>query len=435
MVGLAGRTLAGSLALLLASVAISAHADGLFLPLTAQDAPAMPWTSSGLGVQPRSSDPPAAWERHVRVARHYLASARDDAQYGETGRLVLNVRDGLRLEVVVERTAPTRWGYSLSGRVAGGGVGFVTLVVHEEAVAGSIWTPESAYELKHLGGGIHALRDVTNAPPVECGGALPPQLSATKATTQGGTDDGSVVDILVVWTPRVEGQAGGEPLVLAQIDQHIAYTNDAFDRSGASVTLSLVGTEKVDDHSTDIGMTDILRRLQDPDDGYMDRVHDRRDTLGADLVYLLLARLSDFPGIGGVGSLRGAFSVGLHDDSFVFAHEVGHNFGIAHERREYDLNRHRPRPQPPNGYAHGFTTENCTVTIMSYGGECPNMVRGWLPFYASPWRYDPGSGLALGVSRLSDVRGFRGPADAVRALNRNRHRVANFRPSRSRSTR
>ena len=428
--GFARRTLAGVVALFLASVASSAHADGLFLPVAAQDAPAMPATSSGLGVRPRSSDPRAAWERHVRVARHYLASARDDAQYGETGRLVLNVRDGVRLDVVVERTAPTRWGYSLSGRVAGGGVGFVTLVVHEEAVAGSIWTPESAYELEYLGGGIHALRDVTNAPPVECGGASPPQLSATKATVysngqdatmqDGTTDDVAVVDILVVWMPRVEERAGGESQILSAIELNVAIANDAFERSGALVSLNLVGAEKVDysevvlDDNGFIKRGAHLRRLIDPDDGHMDAVHDRRDALGADLVYL--------ESYAGSAVLGGAFAVGR--GWYAFAHEIGHNFGISHERYE-----RLPRP-----YEHGFTGD--VVSLMSNGLECRHVENGLCtgnrqsPWYASPWRYSLSNGRPLGVTRFSKERGPRGPADAVLTINRNRHRIANFRPSR-----
>ena len=145
------------------------HAAGLFLPAgpasdVAPVAKAAPARRSAAAV-------PDAWERRVRVARHELAAARADVETAGAGRLLLNVRDGVRLDVAVERTAPTMFGYSLSGRVVGGGGaggGFVTLVVHDEAVAGSIWTPDSAYELSYLGGGVHALRDVTNAPPVEC---------------------------------------------------------------------------------------------------------------------------------------------------------------------------------------------------------------------------------------------------------------------------
>ena len=144
------------------------HAADLFLPVDPGVAAAARTGSAGQSA----SAAPHAQERRVRVARHELATARADVESAGVGRLLLNVRDGVRLDVVVERTAPTRYGYSLSGRVAGPAdqAGFVTLVAHEGAVAGSIWTPGAAYELLPLGGDVHALRDVTNMR-LECGGA------------------------------------------------------------------------------------------------------------------------------------------------------------------------------------------------------------------------------------------------------------------------
>ena len=415
----------GAAALALAS---GLHAADLFLPVGPAGGAADRWTvAPAARSAPAGRSKPAVphvLEQRVRIARHELTMARNDVENAGAGRLQLNVRDGVRLDVVVERTAPIERGYTLSGRVSGGSAGFVTLVVHEEAVAGAIWTPDSEYELNPLGGGIHALRDLTNAPPIECAGALPSGLSAADATVQGGTDDGSVVDILVVWTPKVEeALRGGEPEVLSRIDLLIAYTNDAFERSGAFVSLNLVGAEKVDYLETDSSGGTSLNRLRDPDDGHMDSVHDRRNALGADLVFLLLSSR-------GSGLASGAFSVGFAN-TITFAHEVGHNFGILHERYQFPSIGSWRRQT----YEHGFTYTlkiGCKHTIMSYGAECAGAEWHYaVPFYASPWRYVPHDGRALGVTRFSKERGARGPADAVLALNRNRHYVANFRPSRN----
>ena len=358
----------------------------------------------------------------MRIARHQLTAARADIETGGKGHLLLDVRDGVRLDVAVERTAPTMFGYSLSGRVVGGAggasqVGFVTLVVHEEAVAASIWTPDSAYELSYLGDGVHALRDVTNAPPVECAGTVPSELSAAETAAEDGTDDGSVVDVLVVWTPAREEDAGGEVSMLSLIDRDVAFANDAFERSGVFVSLNLVGAERVD--YLEAGIFTDLDRLAMPDDGHMDRVHDLRDSLGADLVHL---KVRSLVGPAGVAERLGAFGISQARSS-VFAHEVGHNFGLLHERFELGgpgVDVHR---------GHGFTTERCSATIMSYSSECWQS-RPRVPFYASPWRYSPRDGHALGVSRFSKERGVQGPADAASRMNHTRHRVANFRPSR-----
>ena len=380
------------------------HAAGLFLPV----APA------GVAVEPQGASVAMAGQgQRVRIARHELSAVRHDVENAGAGRLLLNVAEGADLDVVVERTAPTKWGYSLSGRVAGGGVGFVTLVVHEEAVAGSIWTPNAEYELSYLGGGVHALQNVTNAPSFECAGGLPSESGADDANNQDGTDDGSVVDIFVVWTPEAEEEYGGsEAQVLSRIELLIAYANDAFVRSGAFVSLNLVGAEKVDymQAAGSDGSTD-LNRLIIPDDGHMDGVHAQRDVLGADLIYLLTRRG------GGIAVQPGAFSVG-NGYPRTFAHEVGHNIGLVHDRLS-----------SWGFFNHGFTTEHCFRTIMSYGASCYVHNAPALPLYASPWRYDPVHGVPLGVTRFAKEWGGRGPADAVLALNRNRYRAANRRPS------
>ena len=382
------------------------HAAGLFLPVA----------PTGVAVESQgASAAMAGREQRVRIARHELSAVRHDVENAGAGRLVLNVADGAHFDVVVERTAPTKWGYSLSGRVAGGGVGFVTLVVHEDAVAGSIWTPNAEYELSFLGGGVHALRDVTNAPPMECGGALPSDSAQAGADAQGGTDDSPIVDILIVWTPEAEEKWGGVSQVLSRIDMLIAYTNDAFERSGAFVALNLVGAEKVDyletDRATDLG------RLGIPDDGYMDGVHDQRDALGADLVYLMTSSCCL-----GQAYLGGPFSIG-GAIARIFAHEVGHNLGLHHDRRADGY----------WGFQNGFTTEHCLATIMSYGANCERFNGPEIPYFASPWRYDPANGMPLGVTRLAKNQGARGPADAVLALNRSSRDAANFRSSRAES--
>ena len=411
-----------ALASVVLALASWTQAAGLFLPVTPQSESG--WVAvAGQGTT--ASRPVGEMsEQRVRIARNELARARDDVEYSGAGRLLLNMRTDVDLDMVVERTAPTKWGYSLSGRIEGGATGFVTLVVHEQAVAGTVWTPDAAYEVVHLGGSVHALRDVTNRPRPECGGAVRPALATSGETVQRGVDDDSVVDVLVVWTPAREEWAGGETQMRSKIDMAVAFTNDAFERSGAFVSLNLVGAEEVDyeaatGDSPESASRD-LDRLGDPADGHMDRVHRLRDALGADLVSLV-SRDG-----GGIADLGGAFSV-VSGSSFVFAHEIGHNLGLLHDRADW-----------PASYQHGFNVPGrpCLSTIMSYDWRCGSgfLVEGILsiPFYSSPWRYSA-DGAPLGVSRFSNQRGPDGPADAVLRLNRWRHQIANFRPSRSRT--
>ena len=327
--------------------------------------------------------------------------------------------------MAVERTSPTRWGYSLSGRIDNPTVGFVTLVVHHEAVAGAIWTPDASYEIVHSGGGVHAVREVVRdvrqcGGPVAVSGAEPfvwPENAAVG-------NENTVVDVLVVWTPQREEMAGGVDAVRAEIELGIAYTNDAFERSGAFVSLNLVGAERVD-YDEAARRDDDLRRLADPSDGHMDAVHGRRDALGADLVSLATRRP------GGIANFVGPFSVSGNSPRLV-AHEFGHNFGLAHERSEYFGRGFTP----PRNYEHGYAAlrnSRCTWTIMAYGEPC--WARGWLatpiPFFSSPALFHPADGSRLGMSRFSSRRGADGPADAVLHLNRTRNTVAGFKQRRS----
>ncbi len=424
------RVVLGAAALALANWSYTAE---LFLsvePVGAEGRTAAPATDAP-PAERRTSAVGGAWERRVRVARNELARVRDEVEKTGEGHLLLNVNADVDLDMVVERTASTAWGYSLSGRIEGRSVGFVTLVVHPQAVSASIWTPDASYEVVPLGGGVHAVRDVTNEPIPECAGAVHPERTElaipTRPVQQGAADDVSVVDILVVWTPARENEAGSEAHVKSQIALAIAYTNDALERSGAFVSLNLVGAEMVDyeeaDSSTatdrENSSTD-LDRLVDSADGHMDRVHTLRDMLGADLVSLATSRY------GGRAQIGGSFSVaGLTPRTF--AHEVGHNMWLGHSHRNLDA--------APGGFHHGFidtsTSVYCIMTIMSYPGFCGTEVLFFVPYFSSPWAYNAVDGRPLGVSRFSKERGQDGQANAVLMINRHRHQVANKRRSRS----
>ena len=391
--------------------------------------------------------------RLVRIARQELAAARQAAERQGAGRLAFNIADDLLVEAAVERTARTPWGYSLSGPVDAPGGGRATLVVHAEAVSGTIWTLGGAWEIEPVAGDVHALRKVD--PRVRLQGAEPLRVapgSKRLRTAAAGMDDGSVVDVLVVWTPGTVALAGTEARLEIAVDLAVETTNDAFASSGVDLRLNLVGAEQVDYESAGLGGTD-LARLRDQDDGFMDAVHARRDALGADLVALFVDE-SDVGGIAYVllhldpAFASSAFSVvwygqGPYHRSITFAHELGHNMGLAHDRYVADEN------SGLFGYSHGYVnlrafeagaeSSACWLTIMAYGNRCHDA--GFesplvVAYFSTPHRaYPEDAGDAdsapLGVPKDSDAEHADGPADAVLTLARSAVVVANFRAERT----
>ena len=345
-------------------------------------------------------------------------------EHGGASALRLNVSEGLHFDVLAEHTARTGWGYSLSGRTVGGPLGFVTLVVHDEAMAGHLWTPEKSYEILPLGDGSHVVREAHEDANIQCGAMAAPS-PANAATAKDGPDDGSVVDILVVWTPAAEAEAGGESSIKARVDLSIAFTNDAFRRSGIFTSLKLVGAEKVDYEEGDMAApifernSTALDRLSTPQDGHLDDVLALRDAVGADLVYLFLDTF------GGIAHLDGAFSVSSSASVVVFAHEIAHNFGVFHARNDLAIYSYQ-HAFADIGFGHG-----CALTITGEALSLP-CGDGWprlLPYYSSPALWDPRHGRPLGISRFQPARVLNGPADAVLTINRSRHVIANLRPS------
>ena len=143
-------------------------------------------------------------------------------------------------------------------------------------------------------------------------------------------DVGAVVEILVVYTAEANEAYGGIEATLALAGRMIRHSNVAYEKSGLKTRLRLVHVAEIEYTEEDGGS--VLGRLANPDDGFLDDAHTLRDLHGADLVCLLVHRLS---GAGGFAQYVGAFSVVRIPDNFptiegVFTHEVGHNYGCDH---------------------------------------------------------------------------------------------------------
>ena len=250
-------------------------------------------------------------------------------------------------------------------------------------------------------------------------------------------DEQSIIDVAVFYTPAARENVGGTDEIAAAIDLMVAETNTAYEASGVNQRINLVAVEEVVGYRETNDLAIDIGRLRSASDGYMDEIHDIRDTVAADIVLLLAAGRS-----GRAYQLRdpststGSFAFGAVNayDTSTFAHELGHIMGLYHDRYQQcggDCSGHTRFP-----YAFGYVNQEALEpgasdtafwrTIMAYPnqcGGCSQILRFSNPDQIYP---DPG-GDPLGKAGLEPAAGVDGPSDAVRMLNRTRGYVANYR--------
>ncbi len=173
----------------------------------------------------------------------------------------------------------------------------------------------------------------------------PPPVSAAPGTNVE-------VHVLVAYTQAILTTLQGTARTAAiqsAVDGLIAQVNSDFAASQISARVKLVGlvqTQYTPDSITTAGSTvesDALTALRQTSDGVMDEIHAARDASGADLVNLLIKRADsgNIVGLAYILATPGSdfnpifgFSVVQYDNAnaHVFSHELGHNFGCAHDR-------------------------------------------------------------------------------------------------------
>ena len=351
--------------------------------------------------------------------------------------LVLNLFDDVVFTGIVEHVEPTASGHALWGSLQGVELGTMTLVVNGKIVVGTVRTPSEVYTIRTAGDGTYVIRqiDESSLPPLGEPLEVPPSSPGVRPKTDDGgdpPDDGSVIDVMVVYTPAAKHRAGGRAGIEALIGLFVTGTNQAYINSGVIHRIRLVLREEVD-YVEDVDSGIDLGRLRDDSDGYMDHVHDLRDAYAADLVHILVGR-------GNVGGV--AASVG-RDESFgfaltnspvglVFAHELGHNMGLHHDRFQVGV--------PLRGSNYGYVNQRAFEpdapessrwrTIMAYSVQCQE-VGGFgcprVPYFSNPELTHNGD--PMGVPADHPSTGVDGPADAVGTLNNRREITANFRRS------
>jgi hypothetical protein len=162
---------------------------------------------------------------------------------------------------------------------------------------------------------------------------------SAEGSIAGGTacDDGSRVDVFVMYTQVAVNQAGGQTQLNDWLLWAVADSNAIYASSGIALSMRLVGSALAQGYIENASMSNDLYALTDAADGVLDEALPLRNAARADLVALVRADGGGACGIawlaGGDPSQEGyGYSVtalGCFTNR-TFTHELGHNMGCCH---------------------------------------------------------------------------------------------------------
>ncbi|TRX56422.1 reprolysin-like metallopeptidase [Thalassomonas sp. M1454] len=175
------------------------------------------------------------------------------------------------------------------------------------------------------------------------------------------------IKVLFVYSKTVNTLYAGDPQ--KRINELIATTNKIFADSLVKISLKSAGTIQVDfpDSYSAIDALQLLTNASHP--AFLD-ILNKKYRAGADLVALL--RPSNASQIGGFSWKNGylgdisSFSefmfsyVSIDDEDYILAHEIGHNLGLSHSRKQL------PNKGFSFDYATGYGINEKFITVMAH---------------------------------------------------------------------
>ena len=214
----------------------------------------------------------------------------------------------------------------------------------------------------------------------------------------------ATLDVLVVYDSGAKSQLGGEPSTVAR--SWVNQINSYYANSKVDIKLNLVGTQYHSESGSNV--TQLITNLQQ-DSG----IRSKRDSLGADFVVMMSDKANC--GIGYVTmSSQYAYSVvGPKCGPMTMAHELGHNMGLDHSRKQGKTRGAR------YSYALGYGVDYSFATIMSYAHLYGSSRVGK---FSNPSVSCNGKPCGIPAGKSNE-------ADAARALQNVRNEVSGYRAS------
>ena len=294
--------------------------------------------------------------------------------------LQLNLFEDVALTAIQSRIEQNASGsYTWFGHVAGVALSDVILVINGPRITGHIALPTATYNITPVKGTLHRIVEINSGAILsgEDDSRIPEPAPNDNRTILApeASDDGSVIDVMVLYTDDAVA-TNGVATLQNWIELYMAFTNQAYINSNLAQRAALVYTGEIaynEPGDNDTALSDLTVK----NDGKLDDAHTLRNTYHADLVMLLVNDDGDGPtgscsGLAWVQTnvvpagenngfgVMGACSFG----SGVFAHELGHTMGGNHDW--FVSTGTSPYP-----YAHGYVdTTNRFRTIMSYSNRC-----------------------------------------------------------------
>ncbi|HVQ37560.1 MAG TPA: M12 family metallo-peptidase, partial [Pyrinomonadaceae bacterium] len=357
-------------------------------------------------------------EQEVRI--HFGESLLETAE-----RLRFTLLDGKTYEAVrnqVEgfvRFASNE--YSWHGKVLGENnwSGDIVLTVKDQAMSGLIYSPAAVYEIVPQQDFKHLLVQIDQSKFPPCGGAVLKKAVSNNddaiSDVQVGFDDGSQIDVMIVYTAAVRLALGGTTQAQTFAQQAVSTTNSVYQNSGIATRLRLVQTMEVGYADNGDGEAGLEWLAGDA------TVAAARNAAKADLVSMLTENANDVCGIGylmtnvapsfaslGFSLAQRACAIG----GLTFPHELGHNQGCDHNPENG-----YPASDLAYPYAYGHWNASASFrTVMSYSNPCPSCPR--IPYFSNPAvTY---SGIPIGIANQRDN---------TRVINNTAFTVSRFRDS------